>query len=287
VKNFKIKSYCKINLSLKVIKKLKNGYHEISSLITFCDLYDTILISKVKNSKDKINFSGKFKKGINKNSNIVTKLLSLLRKNKLIHNQSFKINIKKNIPHGSGLGGGSSNAADLLNYFNNQAKIKLKKTKIIDLAKKIGFDVPISLEKKNTFLTGRNDQILRLNKKFKLDLLIVYPNIFCSTKKIYKKNKKINSIKSQYFLNIKNNKNLIHFLKNNDNDLEQVVIKIYPKIKKIIDYIKLQRGCLFSRITGSGSACIGIFSSRRDAIYAQKLIRIKYPKYWSVVSKTI
>ena len=287
MKNFKIKSYCKINLSLKVIKKLKNGYHEISSLITFCDLYDTILISKVKNSKDKINFSGKFKKGINKNSNIVTKLLSLLRKNKLIHNQSFKINIKKNIPHGSGLGGGSSNAADLLNYFNNQAKIKLKKTKIIDLAKKIGFDVPISLEKKNTFLTGRNDQILRLNKKFKLDLLIVYPNIFCSTKKIYKKNKKINSIKSQYFLNIKNNKNLIHFLKNNDNDLEQVVIKIYPKIKKIIDYIKLQRGCLFSRITGSGSACIGIFSSRRDAIYAQKLIRIKYPKYWSVVSKTI
>ena len=287
MKSFKIKSYCKINLSLKVIKRLKNGYHKISSLITFCDLHDTILISKVKNSEDKISFSGKFKKGINKNSNTVTKLLNLLRKNNLINNQSFKINIKKNVPHGSGLGGGSSNAADLLNYFNDQAKIKLKKTKIIDLAKKVGFDVPISLEKRNTFLTGKDAQILRLNKKFRLDLLIIYPNIFCSTKKIYQKNKKLNPNKSQFFLNIKNNKKLIHFLKNNDNDLEQIVIKIYPKIKKIIDYIKLQKGCLFSRITGSGSACIGIFSSRHDAIYAQKLIRAKYPKYWCVVSKTI
>ena len=174
-----------------------------------------------------------------------------------------------------------------MNYFNDQAKIKLKKTKIIDLAKKVGFDVPISLEKRNTFLTGKDAQILRLNKKFRLDLLIIYPNIICSTKKIYQKNKKMNPNKSQFFLNIKNNKKLIHFLKNNDNDLEQIVIKIYPKIKKIIDYIKLQKGCLFSRITGSGSACIGIFSSRHDAIYAQKLIRAKYPKYWCVVSKTI
>ena len=65
------------------------------------------------------------------------------------------------------------------------------------------------------------------------------------------------------------------------------MIKIYPKIKKIIDYIKSQKGCYFSRITGSGSACIGIFSNMRNAMNAQKLIKLKYPKYWSVVSKTI
>ena len=66
MKNFKIKSYCKINLSLRVLKKLNNGYHNIMSLITFCDLHDIILISKIGNLKDKISFSGKFKKGINK-----------------------------------------------------------------------------------------------------------------------------------------------------------------------------------------------------------------------------
>ena len=118
MKNFYVKSYCKINLTLRVIKKLKSGYHNIMSIITFCDLYDTISISKIKTQNDKINFSGRFKKGINIKKNTVTKILDLLRKHKLLNSQFFKINIKKNIPHGSGLGGASSNAATLLNFFN-------------------------------------------------------------------------------------------------------------------------------------------------------------------------
>ena len=287
MKNFKIKSYCKINLSLKVIKKLNSGYHNITSLITFCGLHDIMSISTIRNLKDKISFSGKFKGGIDNKSNTITKVLNLLRKNNLLENQSFKINIKKNIPHGSGLGGGSANAASLLNYLNKKMKLKLNKNKVIKLAEQIGFDVPINLEKRNTFLTGKKGKILRLNKKFKLNLLIVYPNLICSTKKIYKKNAKKSLMKPQSFFNEKNNKKLINFLKNENNDLEKTVIKIYPKIKKIIDYIKSQKGCYFSRITGSGSACIGIFSNIRNAIYAQKAIRSKYPKYWSVVSKTI
>jgi len=287
VKNFKIKSYCKINLSLKVIKKLNSGYHNITSLITFCGLHDIMSISKIRNLKDKISFSGEFKGGIDNKSNTITKVLNLLRKNNLLENQSFKINIKKNIPHGSGLGGGSANAASLLNYLNKKMKLKLNKNKVIKLAEQIGFDVPINLEKRNTFLTGKKGKILRLNKKFKLNLLIVYPNLICSTKKIYERNRKINLSKPQSFFYIKDNKKLINFLKNENNDLEKTVIKIYPKIKKIIDYIKSQKGCHFSRITGSGSACIGIFSNMRHAIYVQKLIKLKYPKYWCAVSKTI
>ena len=285
--NIKIKSYCKINLSLKVLKKLNSGYHNIISLITFCDLHDVISISRIRNLKDEISFSGKFKKGINKKSNTITKVLNLLRSIKLLENQAFKINVRKNIPHGSGLGGGSSNAADLLNYFNSKMKLKLSKNKIKKLAGQIGFDVPVNLEKRNTFLTGKRGEILRLNQKFKLNLLIVYPNLICLTKKIYERNRKINLSKAQSIFYIKNNKKLINLLKNENNDLEKTVIKIYPKVKKIIDYIKSQKGCYFSRITGSGSACIGIFSNMKNAIYAQKLIKLKYPKYWCAVSKTI
>ena len=285
--NIKIKSYCKINLSLKVLKKLNSGYHNIISLITFCDLHDVISISRIRNLKDEISFSGKFKKGINKKSNTITKVLNLLRSIKLLENQAFKINVRKNIPHGSGLGGGSSNAADLLNYFNSKMKLKLSKNKIKKLADQIGFDVPVNLEKRNTFLTGKRGEILRLNQKFKLNLLIVYPNLICLTKKIYERNRKINLSKAQSIFYIKNNKKLINLLKNENNDLEKTVIKIYPKVKKIIDCIKSQKGCYFSRITGSGSACIGIFSNMKNAIYAQKLIKLKYPKYWCAVSKTI
>ena len=287
MKNFKIKSYCKINLSLKIIKKLKNGYHNISSLITFSDLHDIISISKINKPKDKITFSGKFCKNINKKSNTIAAVLKILRKEKLIKNQSFKINVKKNIPHGSGLGGASSNASYLLNYFNNKMKFKLKKKEMISIAKKIGSDVPICLEKKNTFLTGKNNKMLRINHKFNLNLLIVYPNIICSTRKIYKRNRINNSPEIEYYYNKKNRAKLNYCLKNDKNDLEKIVIKIYPRIGKIINYIKSQKGCVFSRITGSGSACIGIFSNRPNTISAQKSIRSKYPKYWCVVSKTI
>ncbi len=287
MKNFKIKSYCKINLFLKVLKKLNNGYHNIVSLITFCKLHDVISISKINDSRDKISFSGRFRRGINNKSNTITRLLNLLRKNRFLLNQTFKINIEKNIPHGSGLGGGSSNAADLLNYLNLKMKLKINKNKINKIARQIGFDVPISLEKKNTFLVGKKDKMLRFNRKFKLNLLIIYPNVICSTKKIYQRNKTKNTQKAPYIFNIKNNKKLISFLVNETNDLEKIVITLYPKIGEIIDDIQSQNGCYFSRITGSGSACIGAFSNMRNAIYAQKLIKLKYPKYWSVVSKTI
>ena len=287
MKNFKIKSYCKINLNLRIIKKLKNGYHNISSLITFCDLHDIISISKIKKPKDKITFSGKFSNNISKGSNTIADVLKILRKKKLIKNQSFKINIKKNIPHGSGLGGASSNASYLLNYFNNKMRLKLKKDELINLAKKIGSDVPICLEKKNTFLTGKKDKMLRIDNKFNFNLLIVYPNIICSTRKIYKRNRIMNFGRNEYRYDKKNANKLMQHLKNEKNDLEKIVVTIYPKIGKIINYIKSQKGCIFSRITGSGSACIGIFSNRLNTISAQKLIRSKYPNYWCVVSKTI
>ena len=151
MKKYLIKSFCKINLSLRVLKKLNNGYHNISSLITFCDLHDVISISQIRNSNDKISFSGKFRKGIKKKSNTVSKILSLLRRRKLLEKHAFKINIRKNIPHGSGLGGESSNAADLLNYFNSKMRLKLNKSKMRKLAIQIGSDVLVNLEKKIPF----------------------------------------------------------------------------------------------------------------------------------------
>ncbi|MDC0059507.1 4-(cytidine 5'-diphospho)-2-C-methyl-D-erythritol kinase [Pelagibacteraceae bacterium] len=287
MKKFKIKSFCKINLSLRVLKKLKNGYHSIESLVTFCDLFDVISISKINRKKDKISFSGDFKRGINLKSNTITKVLHLLRKGEFLQNHVFKINIKKNIPHGSGLGGGSANAADILNFLNSKMNLRLNRKELEKIACKVGFDVPLSLERKNTFISGKLGKIVRYNSKFLLNVLIVYPNIISSTKRIYEKSKKFNPLKSNSKFDIKNRKKLIILLKKEDNDLQKVVVKYYPKVRKIINIIKEQNGCYFSRITGSGSACIGIFSNVKNAIYAKKLIKLKFPKYWCVVSKTI
>ena len=287
MRKFKIKAFCKINLFLRVIKRLNNGYHDIRSLVTFCDLFDEISVKTLNGEKDDIAFSGKFKKGINKKVNTITKVLFNLRNKNFLQNQSFKINVKKNLPHGAGLGSGSSNAAALLNFFNLKMKLKLKKKEVEKIALKIGADVPIILEKKNTLLIGKKDRFLRFNNKLKLSILIVYPNIKCSTKNMYKKNRVFTKSITRFNFNSKNKNRLINFLKREKNDLEKTVIKFNSAIGKIIKIIKKQEGCYFSRITGSGSACIGVFSNTKKAILTQKLIKLKFPKYWCVVSKTI
>ena len=287
MKKTKIRSYCKINLLLRVVKRLKNGYHSISSIIAFCNLYDTISISKTNSKKDKICFSGKFSKNINPNSNTITEVLYHLRNKSFINKESLRIDIKKNIPHGSGLGGGSSNAAALLKYFKNQKKLKISNRVMQKIAFKIGSDVPVILNKKNKILTGKKNEILSIKNKFNLNIIIVYPNIICSTRRVFKKNKEFSLNKFEFKRMVKNKVKLIHYLKNEKNDLEKAVVKIYPKVEKLINFIKIQPGCIFSRITGSGSACIGIFSDKINAISAQKLIKLKFPKYWSIVSKTM
>ena len=287
MKIFKIKSFCKININLRVLKKLKNGYHSIQSLILFCDIFDLVSVSQIKSAKDKIKFYGKFKKGIDNKSNTITKLLNLLRKNGLIKRKFFSIKVKKNIPHGSGLGGGSANAATLLNFLNSKIKLNLSTEEMISVGSKIGSDVPVLLNTKNALLTGKKDQIKRINHKFKLDMLIVYPNLICSTKKIYKKNKNFSLPLPISTFNFKSKKKLINFLKYEKNDLQNPAIRLYPKIRMIIRQLSMTKGCYFSRITGSGSACVAIFSNMSRAIDAQKLIKLKYPKYWTAASKTI
>ena len=155
-----------------------------------------------------------------------------------------------------------------------------------EIARQIGSDVPIALQRKNTFLNGKENKISRISNKFKFITLIVYPNISCSTKEIYKRNKNFTSLKYR-FKHTAIKKKLVNILKKENNDLEKTVIELHPKIGKLINFIKVQKGCYFSRITGSGSACIGIFSNMKRALYTKKLIKLKFPKYWTVVSKTI
>ena len=116
------------------------------------------------------------------------------------------INEKKKIPHGSGLGGGSSNAAIILNFLNLLMNLKIKKKEIYEIATQIGSDVPIALQRKNTFLNGKENKISRISNKFKFITLIVYPNISCSTKEIYKKNKNFTSLKYRFKHTLKKKK---------------------------------------------------------------------------------
>ena len=97
-----LKAYGKINLYLKVIKKLKNKYHQIETLFCYFDIYDQILVSSSKTS-NQITFIGKFSKGISNTNNTILKLLNILKKYPKFNRHKFKIKIIKNLPQGSGL----------------------------------------------------------------------------------------------------------------------------------------------------------------------------------------
>ena len=116
-----IKSYCKINLSLRVLNKLSNGFHNIQSNTFLLNLHDTISIKKINGKKDNIIFKGKFKKSINKSKNSILDTLILLKLKKIIpHKNNYKVIINKNIPVYSGLGGGTSNAAFIIKHFTKK-----------------------------------------------------------------------------------------------------------------------------------------------------------------------
>ena len=277
----KLKSWAKINLSLNLIKRLSNNYHSIESLITFVQIFDEIKIKTLNKKEHKISFSGKFSKGIGKR-NTVYKLLKLLEKKKII-NKKFEINIKKNIPQKSGMGGGSMNAASILSYFMKKRILNISNKKAKDLAYKVGSDVVLGLEKKNSILF-KNKKIGRLNKKIDFHVLIVMANEGCSTKYIFSKVKKYS--KPLYF-NINKRFFETNYLVQSNNDLENVVFKKYSKIKNLKYFLSNLPNIVFTRMTGSGSALVAYFKSKKAANNAARIFRRKYKNYWYIVSKTI
>ena len=117
--------------------------------------------------------------------------------------------------------------------------------------------------------------------------MLVYPNVRCSTRHIYSKVRKY-SLKFKYkFSKINNKRKFISFLFNKKNDLQKIVENQHPIIKKLIIEIGQKKGCYFSRMTGSGSVCYGVFKTEKTAKIALNRIKLKYPKYWSSVAKTI
>lgn len=280
-----LKSYCKVNLTLRVIKKLKTGLHDIRSFIALCEPHDDLYISNNIQKKDLIIFLGKFKKKIS-TKNTISNTLALLRKRGIVTKRFYRIKIYKNIPHGAGLGGGSSNAAVLLDYLIKKSNYRLQKNTILNLAEKIGSDVPIILSQLRN-LKYKNQNFIYLKKKNQLHLLLAFPKINLSTKKVYHENKNFSKNRKYFNLKLNGTTNVIKYLKQERNDLQNIVIKKKPIITRILKDISKIEGCHFSRMTGSGSTCIGVFSSKKTCNLGKKLIKKKFPKIWIAASKTI
>ena len=276
-----IKSHAKINLSLTINKKIeKKRLHDIQSHFCLINLFDLISIKRNKKNVDQISFDGPHSKYVKKSNNSIKKILKIMRKYKLISDY-YSIKVHKQIPVFAGLGGGSSNAASLLKFLSKR-KIEDKIfNKIIDLA---GSDLRLFFY--NQGILQSLKKIVKFKKKYKLFFLVVYPNIKCSTREVYSKVKNYNKKKVLKQIH-KNKAALINQIFNLNNDLQSIVEKKYPVIQKLLLNISNEKGCYFSRMTGSGSACYGLFRDKHSSKVALKRLRKKYPKFWFSIAKTI
>ena len=279
--NFVIKSYAKINLALNVIgKKIK--LHKIESIISFIDLHDLITLKQIKKKNHKVIFKGEFSKNISK-INTVTSLLKLLDKKNLLNYKKFEIKIVKNIPQEAGMGGGSMNAASLINFFINKKMLKIKKNELIRLAKQIGSDVIIGIKPGNIILS-HSGKIKRYKKNIKFHTLVVKPSFGCSTKYIYSKVKKFT--KPQFtFPQSKMFK--VDYLKTLNNDLENIAFKKYPILKNIKLFLSNTPKNMFVRMSGSGSSIVAYFHSKGACGKAYSQFKRKFSSHWCIISKTI
>ncbi len=280
MKIYNLKSHAKINLTLNVIGKFSNKMHKIESIICFIDLADKIRISESKSNTHRIIFEGKFSKGIPRH-NSVLKVLNLLDKNNSLKGKKYTIKIKKNIPQKSGMGGGSMNAATIINFFLKKKFIKFSDAKKI--ANKVGSDVFLGINNNSKVLFSDNS-FKDLKFFFAYYIILLKPNFGCSTKKVYQKNKIFT--KKQYFKKkMRINENLITEGKN---DLENSAFKIYPNMSPFKNRLLSLKKGEFIRMTGSGSTFVVYFKTKVLAKNAFKIYKKKLNNNnWCFLSKII
>ena len=277
----RVKSYAKINLALNITGKTSK-LHKIESVVGFATLHDVILIKKIQSKKHIISFKGKFSKNINQ-KNTISKLLEFLEKEKLLISHKFEIKVNKYIPSKSGLGGGSMNAANILKYLIKENFINPSKKQLISICKSIGSDVALGLNSTFTILKS-NNQIKEFKNCKKFNVLIVKPSFGCSTKEIYSGVKKFTKPRFN-----KLSKKMFNFdnLKKLNNSLEAISLSKFPKLKNIKHFLEKSSNKSFVRMTGSGSAIVAYFKSKKLCDDVKKKFSRKYKNCWCKVAKTI
>ena len=269
-------AYAKLNLNFKVLKKLPSSFHEVDSFVTFLPkLYDILLIKK--SSKNKIYIKGKqslsllqqggdtlISKSINKLSDYLKKPINL------------EIILYKNIPLGSGLGGGSANAAAIIRAILKLYNLKkLENTKILN---EIGSDVPVCFFSINAQVTGIGEKIMPVKSiKKKLWVLLIKPDVLSDTKNVFSHFSGPYSEKSNFNFDLNS---LIDDMNNNNNSLESTVCNLENKIKLLILNLPYLTNITKPRITGSGSTVFLLFKEKEEMETYKNNVKKITKNYW-------
>jgi len=264
----------KINLSLDVVSKRDDGYHNIKTLMAMTDFSDYLYFKK----SDEVKILPSF--DFNIKDNLIYKAYEVL-KNYVGFDLPFEVRIDKNIPIAAGLAGGTSNGAATFYALNDLYNLNISKKDLIELSKPLGADFTYMMTGGSKIATGIGDELESVIPINLDNVLLVNPGFGISTVEVYK-NIKINEsridfneiLKAIYKLDIDK---LNYFM---GNKMEEFVFNKYPEIKEIKEKLISMNGA--SVMSGSGATVFAIFENEKDLNRAYNFYREIYDKTYKV-----
>jgi len=271
----KIRAPAKINLFLRVVGKRRDGYHLLDTLIVPVSLYDEIEIRKTKRAPGaalpRIAISCAHPWVPRDEKNIVFGAAQLLLP-RVDPRWAVQIQIRKRIPVGAGLGGGSADAAATLVGLNRLFKLGLPEARLEKLALSLGADVPFFVRARPARARGIGERLSPVSGLVRFWLVILYPGFPVSTARVY-------LTLAPSLTKTRANTSIATSLKSPDaiaslllNDLESVTLKMHPRIRLLKNKL-LREGAAGGLMSGSGSAVFGIFRSKKTAEKAHHRLR--------------
>ena len=262
---YKAKSFAKINLGLEILNKRNDGFHSIKTIMTKISLFDEIDIRK--SSKNSV-----IQDGIDEENNLVTKILNFMQDK--YFDEKLEINIRKNIPYSSGLGGGSSNSASVIKGLNQFLKLNLDSKEMFDIALKFGSDIPFFLSSSSAMVQGRGEVIRFIEKPNINYLLLICPNINLENKT----RKVFNNLKN--FTNGQTQENLLNKIKSNIkineslfNGLEKSAFLVFDELSEIKDILS-ELSLPNISMSGAGPSFFSIIDNENQGMnYLEKVKR--------------
>jgi len=255
-------SFAKINLVLRVLNRRRDGYHALETVFQTIGLHDVLTFRFFRSSRLHLVLDMG-------DSSIPADSLNLIWKACHVFDEEYPIRCKieiearKLIPSESGLGGGSSNGAVTLIALSRFLGWPLNRRKLISLARKLGSDIPFFLFGGTALGEGRGDRITQLEDWPSLHTLIVCPEVGCSTAEVYRKLDESGFQKKRSFLNYQRPKSIKQLAARIENDLEPVVLALYPELNAIKKKLH-ELGAVTAALTGSGSAIFGLFRNKEE-----------------------
>lgn len=279
-----LKAPAKINLTLDVVSKRPDGYHNISSIMQTISLFDDIKI--IKTSLPGVKLFTNVSYLPNDNRNLAYKIADdLLKRFKIDYGVTIKI--FKRIPIGAGLAGGSTDCATTLKGMIKLFNLPISTYQAYKICEKYGADVPFCFMGGTALAKGIGNVLHRISAHPQTFVVLVKPVFFVSTERIYHMLdlEKIKYVGSGKIINAIKNKNRKAIALNFNNALENPVVSLHPVIAKIKNEM-IKHGALGASMSGSGPTVFGYFRNYYSASCAAKILRMKFPKSSVFITRT-